>query len=48
MKKYIKPEIVVDQISIAHPIADLSVNANNADYTNIKTDNWSEWESLFD
>ena len=47
MKKYIKPEIVVDQISIAHPLADLSVNAN-ADYTNIKTDSWSEWESLFD
>jgi len=47
MKKYIKPEIVVDNISIAHPIADLSVQANNANFDNVQTDTWSEWESLF-
>ena len=49
MKKYIKPKIVVDNISITHPIADLSVNENNvANFDNVPSSTWSEWESLFE
>lgn len=48
MKKYIKPEFIIENILIISPISSLSVNSNEAaNYNNIETDSWDTWVDLF-
>ena len=48
MAKYVKPELMVEDVSIISPISALSVNANEAaNFSNVEQDSWDAWVDLF-
>ena len=48
MKKYNKPELNIDYVSISENIAAITVSGNAANFENIPQDSWSDWDDLFE
>ena len=48
MKKYNKPEIKFEDITVKEVIAALNVSSGKvATYENVDQDSWSSWQELF-
>ena len=48
MKKYNKPEIMVEEVSIKEAITVLTISGNKAaNFDELESDSWSNWEDLF-
>ena len=48
MKKYNKPEIMVENVSIKEAITAMTVSGNKAaSFDDVEYDTWSSWEELF-
>ena len=49
MKKYVRPEVKVEDITLTSAIAALTVSQGKvATYDNVDQGTWAEWGSLFE